>query len=230
MNRFLLLGSVICFVLRPNSVPSQENREYLHRYIVSWDQWDGRNTDDADQLDFRLNGESIGRRLQAFKLLEKLPIEKGEHIRLDLPEQKPGHVSDRQVFYASSFLYRWLEKGAFVDLFLNGKRLNSHTLTWKGFIVDGEYVKSMDDVQWIVDGKNIGKGDSLAHFIQKWETEVDVVILKLTPIHWRSNSSESPVWTGTTYGRLLELGEENKLQVITVMPGTTEEIYMEPQK
>jgi hypothetical protein len=101
-----------------------------YRYVVSWDFWDDSydNRDLWNQMDVRLNGKSIGERETAFKKLEELPIEKGEHVKLEMPTD-PRSGSRRPGHWVSNFVQRWMEKGALVDWYEGGKKIELHTVT-----------------------------------------------------------------------------------------------------
>jgi hypothetical protein len=166
--------------------PYEPPKKADYRYTVWWNRWSGDSADEEERwkyMDVCVNGDYIGTRESAFRLLEFLPAKAGEHVKLDMPSrpvsgrQAPGH-------WESNFIQRWLEKGAFVDWYEDGKKYKLHTVTWAGSLQGNlRYVEKMDDLTWIVDGKKIGKRKNLLPLIQEWKkTKEDLVIQIVIPI------------------------------------------------
>ena len=65
-----------------------------------------------------------------------------------------------------------------------GKRFEAHTVTWTDFTIYGEYVSSMDEVTWIVDGVTVGKGKEMAKHNAPWAAKRDMVIQVVEPAGW----------------------------------------------
>lgn len=182
------------------------------RYTVSWG-WIGAK-EDRGRTPVKLNGQEIGVPSTAFKKLGSLPIETGDRVRIVLPSPPAGQLPSEPIYSYSSFMHRWLAKGAIIEVFEGVTRLNAHTVTWKDFFVDGNYVKSMDDLTWIVDGKPIGKGDALLKTIEEWNVQKDVFVQVLIPFGWNPSS----VHLGSAYRRLIFSSPESTFRTIGITP------------
>jgi hypothetical protein len=200
-------------------VPYEPPKKADYRYVVSWDHWSGDSEDEEDRwkyMQIHVNGKYIGTRESAFRFLEFLPVKAGEHVKLDMParpvsgRQAPGH-------WESNFIQRWLEKGAFVDWYEDGKKYKLHTVTWAGSIQENlKYVEKMDDLTWIVDGKKIGKGKSLLPQIQEWKkTKEDLVIQIVIPIECKPRFFKAQ----PGYFQYLDgMGDGEKIRVYRIKP------------
>jgi hypothetical protein len=161
-------------------------RKSGYQLTISWDYWDDGNVGEGrgkwSDMQIWGNGEYIGTRETAFRFLETIPVEAGERVKLDMPVRPagnkcaPGH-------WESNFIQHWMEKGAFVDWYEGGKKVELHTVTWTDAIrEDLNYVDNMDDLTWIVDGKKIGKGKNLLPIVERWKkTKGNLVIQIVTP-------------------------------------------------
>lgn len=104
---------------------------------------------------------------------------------LNLPFVAPNGIAPvRQVHFYSSFIQRWLSKGALADFYSTGTKLNVHTISWTDFLKNGNFLVKVDDATWSVDGKAIGKGDAMLRQIEKWGKDGDVIVQYLTPLGW----------------------------------------------
>jgi len=214
---------LLCFLLQPIQGFSDKTSEH-YRYTVSWDGWNYDDPQILEKINFYLNGKSIGNPKPASKTLEELPLKKGERIKLDAPTDSKG-ISARIFFYYNSFLYQWVSNGVIMDMYVKGKKMNCHILTWKDWLNKGKkarpepeyYVKTMDDVTWIVDGEEIGDGTQLLKFAKKWEKLSDVVILKMLP-----SGFETPSWglpeDGENFTKFQELCFKKKFPIFVVQP------------
>ncbi len=186
-----------------------------YRFVVSWQAWDGEDFDKRDAIVVSLNGKEIGTVAAAFKVLEELPVEKGEHVKVILPPAEAGVQPLRPVHYYSNFIQIWLSKGVLADLFFNGKKLNVKTLTWSDFIKNGNFILEMDKVTWSVDGKVIGNGDAMAKQIEEWGRRGDIVVQDVIPLGWLPHSF-------TVHGAVNEVLErlkaEHRIRIIPVRP------------
>ena len=156
--------------------------------------WDcDANRDLWDETEVKVNGKVIGRLDEGFQKLELLPVENNEHIKLEMPACPNGKTC-RPAHWISSFIHRWMEKGALVDWYEDGKQFEVHTVTWKDFLLRGkaDYVHSMDEVTWIVDGKTIGKGMTFVNFIEPWKKKTNLVIQLLYPLDWNPPIAVDP--------------------------------------
>ncbi|MEA3212527.1 MAG: hypothetical protein QOE70_5584 [Chthoniobacter sp.] len=150
--------------------------------------------------------------MSAFKELEGLSFERGTAIKIEFPVSPEKSVTREPIYCYSSFLHRWLERGAVIDVYENGKRLNAHWVSWRDlYDVKGNYVKSMDDVTWVADGKRLGKGGALLSRINQWRKEPDVLIQVLTPFRW----DPSDIHLGIAYPQLLD---PRKFRVFVITP------------
>jgi hypothetical protein len=209
-NRSTLIAA-LAILLGGAFAPAFGAKKKQYRYTVGWDFWDDRNSNNNawSRMDIRLNGKSVGRFQEGFKQLEGLPVKRGEHIKLDMPARPhdgrsfPGH-------WASRFVHRWMEKGALVDWYEGGKRYELHTVTWTDFIRCDEYVRTMDEVTWIVDGKTIGRKDAFLKFIEPWSGKTDLVIQLLVPLKWAPGGA--PVDWGDTMTSLELLSDGKKIR------------------
>src|SRR4030095_70145 len=199
--------------------PYEPPKKSDYRYTVSWERWRGDSADEEDRVDGRqvgVNGDYIGTRESAFRLLEFLPVKAGEHVKLDMParpvsgRQAPGH-------WESNFIQRWLEKGAFVDWYGDRKKYKLHTVTWAGSIQENlKYVEKMDHLTWIVDGKKIGKRKNLLPLIQEWKkTKDDLVIQIVVPIECKPRFFKAQ----PEYFQFLDgVGDGEKIRVYRIKP------------
>ncbi len=189
-----------------------------YRHAVTWNYWDGDSWEAWEKLDVRLDGKSIGTPFVAFKALAKLPVRRGDFIRLDLPANAPAASQRRQAHFISSFMQRWLKAGAVIELFQSGKKLNVHWVTWADFFnKSGNYLKSLDEATWIADGERIGKVDALLKKIDLWLKQPEVVIQVLEPLHFRSDSTDTPA-RGRAFDRLESLVTTGPAVVFFVNP------------
>lgn len=148
--------------------------------------WDcDANRELWDKTEVKLNGKPIGCLDEGFRSLESLPVEYGEHIKLEMPAC-PNSRSCRPAHWISSFIHQWMGKGVFVDWYEDGKPFETHTVTWKDFTLRGkaDYVHSMDEVTWIVDGKVVGKGAEFVTFIEPWKKKKRLIIQIAYPLDW----------------------------------------------
>ena len=182
-----------------------------YRYTVSWDFWDNREDlqNGWGNMEIRLNGVPLGNRKVGFEKLEKLEVEHGEHMRIEMPPM-PRTVHCRPGHWASGFLQRWLEKGALVDWYEGGKQFKLHTVAWTDYIKDGNYVRSMDEVTWTVDGNIVGKRENFLSLIESWKKESALVIQILYPLKWDPPSEVDP---GETLGNLITLRDKEKMRI-----------------
>ncbi len=196
MNK-LLTSIVFVFVISlllfaASSLLAADQTAPMYRFIVSMDHWDcDANRDLWDETEVKLNGKPIGRLNEGFHQLESLPVEKDEHIKLEMPAC-PNGKSCRPAHWISSFIHRWMEKGALIDWYEDGKQFEVHTVTWKDFMENGKYFRSMDKVTWVVDGKTIGKGMEFVNFIEPWKNKKDLVIQLLYPLDWNPPIAVDP--------------------------------------
>ena len=205
---------VYCFLQTVVVLAQEEEPKPQYRFVVSWDPWDEDDGRLWQKLDFRLNGKSIGTPWIAFLKLDELPVKKGEHVKLDMPKRVAKQWEFTTAFFPAGFIHHWMEKGAFADLYEDGKMLNVHTITWKDWFIKGNYIRNMDDVTWIADGEVIGKGSEFLKLIEKWEKEPDLVIQVLKPFGY----DPDPPADGVAYGRLRDLWAEKKIRMLHVRP------------
>jgi len=178
------IAAIIGFWTASHAVAASKAKAHDYRYVVSWQAWDGEDFDKRDAIVVSLNGKEIGTVAAAFKVLEELPVAKGEHVKVILPPTPAGVKSSRPVHYYSNFIQIWLGKGVLADFFSNGKKLNVKTLTWSDFIKKGNFVVKMDDVSWSVDGKVVGNGEAMAKQIEEWGRHGDIVVQDVIPPGW----------------------------------------------
>jgi len=191
-----------------SKLSAAEKVEQKYRFTVSMNQWDcDANRDVWDQTEVKVNGKSVGRYEKGFRALELLPVETGERIKLEFPAC-PNARTCRPAHWISSFIHRWMEKGAFVDWYQGGKEFETHTVTWKDFTLRGkaDYVHSMNEVTWIVDGKTIGKGIDLVNFIEPWKKKKRLIVQIVYPVDWNPPIAVDP--DSSLYG--LELLNDGK--------------------
>lgn len=212
MWRSIVIAVSLGLLLPHHSVAKDQKQHY--RFVVSWSDWDGEDFDARDKLDISLNGKSIGSTAVAFKVLEDIPVEKGEHVKLQLPRMPQGRPVSRPPYCLSRFIHRWMERGAQTDIFENGVRLNAHTVTFSDFVVNGGYVKNELDITWIVDGKPVGKGKQFLTILEKWAKQGDVLLQWVDPVEW----NPPDLIFMEVYGRVLDLVGEKKLRLFRIRP------------
>src|SRR2546423_2154314 len=96
-----IILAITCYLCRTNIGYADISEP---KYIVSIDAWDGQDWRIWQTLNVRLNGKSLGTPPIAFKKLEELTIEKGEHIRLEL-SARFGKENSGQVYSISNFIH-----------------------------------------------------------------------------------------------------------------------------
>lgn len=180
----LLIAAVIGFSAASPAIAAPKKKAPDYRFVVSWQEWDGENFDKRDAVVVSLNGKEIGTVATAFKVLEELPVEKGEHVKVILPPVKAGEQPLRSVHFYSNFIQIWLNKGVLADFFSNGKKLDVKTLTWANFIKNGNFIVEMDKATWSVDGKVIGNGEVMAEQIEEWGRHGNIVVQEVWPLGW----------------------------------------------
>ena len=213
--RSFLIAAFVGFWIASHAVAASRVKAQDYRFVVSWQPWDGEDFDKWNAVVVSLNGKEIGTRAAAFKILEELPVEKGERVKVILPPTQAGVQSSRPVHYYSNFIQVWLSKGVLADFFSNGKMLNVKTLTWSDFIKNGNFILEMDKVTWSVDGKVIGNGDAMAKQIEKWGRRGDIVVQDVDPLGWQPHSS--PVH-GVVNEVLERLKFEHRIRILPVRP------------
>lgn len=189
------------------------------RYIVSYGPWDGESWEAARNVVFQLNGRSIGYPREAFTALDELPVDPGDLIRFDtrIPLRR---IVDRPIFAISSFLYRWVERGASIEFYEDGERIPLHIVSWTDW-GDANSIESMDALKWVVDGNQIGGGEKLRSLITAWRKEGALIIL-LKPIGWMPTRLTGPETRGTAFDFLRSSAAEGRIRLFTIQPGPAE--------
>jgi hypothetical protein len=201
---FLLAAIAVTF----NATIGRESTDQVYRYVVSWDAWDDREKEEDGwwgMMDVRLNGEVLGKFQEGFEKLEDLPVRAGERIKLEMPPAPPGK-DHRPGHWVSGFIQKWMEKGAITDWYEGGKKFDVRSVTWTDYLRNHEYVRNMDEVTWIVDGKPIGKEKDFLEFIEPWKKKKNLVIQLVMPLKWDPPIEVDP---GLTL-RSLELLDDGK--------------------
>ena len=211
---------VICILMSLVSLtgfahPAPATPPTNYRFRVSFDVWDGVDMEKWSKVSVFLNGKNIGPVETAFPILEALPLEKGEHVRIDLSSHPEAVTYIRPVCFSSNFIPLWLGKHAVIDMFEDGKALNIHTITWTDFFKDGNFITNLDQATWVIDGKAIGKGTALIKALDKFVREGNAVILYVTPL-----GSKSPGITVQGEGdhHITLLHDQKKIRLIGVGP------------
>ena len=133
-----------------------------YRYEISWDPWDGEGMDEWEKLGVFVNGKRIGTPPQAFVDIANLQVHQGERVKIVFQPQVKGQIRATQAYCRSHFIQLWLAKGVLTDIFENGKKLNAHTVTWKDFFKDRNFIRNPDDAVWLSDGQPVGNGAAMA--------------------------------------------------------------------
>lgn len=212
---------MLLFFFAATLLPQEARPDEPYRYTVRFGAWDGQHYESLKNIPVELDGKVIGYPGAAFSVLDRLSLKKGDRIKLETQSPNSRKV-DVPFFLTSSFLYHWMEKGARIDYYEDGKRLPFHILTWSDFIVNGEFVESMDDAVWEVDGKRIGNGVELNREIDRWLLEPGVVVVALRPVDWNMASGNLPRFEGTGFSRLQDLGNEKKIRFFMVQSSPKE--------
>ena len=212
--RSFLIAAFVGFWIVSHAVAAPEKKVQDYRFVVSWQAWDG-DSDKRPAVVVSLNGKEIGTVAAAFKILEELPVEKGERVKVILPPTQNGVLPSHPVHYYSNFIQIWLSKGVLADFFSNGKKLNVKTITWSDFIKNGNFILKMDDVTWSVDGKVVGNGDAMAKRIEQWGRSGDIVVQDVIPLGWLPHSTEVH---GAVNEVLERLKAERRIRILPVRP------------
>ena len=131
--------NVFCLFTCVSVANTAEPQKARYKYVISWNDWEA-GTRDYNTVVVFLDGKPIGNPPDAFQKLEELPLKPGDLIKLDIAPWNRNGPAGPPAHYVSNFLQLWIAAGAAIDFYEEGKKLKTHTVTWRDYMVkDGTY-------------------------------------------------------------------------------------------
>ena len=170
---FLFFGVMAsAFGDREEEKKEREEEERPETFVLSSSSWTGPNRS------FEMNGKSMDLQ-KIFLKLRSRKIQPGDALRIrfnDIEELDPG---ENRAYSRSGVLLSWIRRGGKLEMWLKDKKLNMHTVTCKDYMKGGDFVRKLDQLTVVFDGKPVGKGDAALKFVraQKWAGNPLVIVV-----------------------------------------------------